>query len=136
MWLIPLPVARPASTGIEEGTKDRPCVVIVAVTREDGDTMVTVAPVTHVPPRVAGEGVEIPSATKSRLGLDDGRSWIVVTEINRFRWRDQTSAHCPVNRLAPIPTACCHRACSGRSRRGLGDGCGHGSYVLRREDRR
>ena len=57
--------------------------------------MVTVAPVTHVPPRVAGEGVEIPSATKSRLGLDDGRSWIVVTEINRFRW--------PGPDLRPLP---------------------------------
>jgi len=35
---------------------------------------------------MAGEGVEIPAATKMRLGLDEGRSWIVVTEINRFRW--------------------------------------------------
>jgi hypothetical protein len=81
--------------GWEEGTKDRPCVVVLAVAREDGDTVVTVAPVTHTPPRMAGEAVEIPAATKGRLGLDDGRSWIVVTEVNRFRW--------PGHDLRPVP---------------------------------
>jgi hypothetical protein len=30
--------------------------------------------------------VEIPQATKRRLGLDDGRSWVVVSEGNRFVW--------------------------------------------------
>jgi hypothetical protein len=28
----------------------------------------------------------IPAATKRRLGLDDARSWIIVTESNRFIW--------------------------------------------------
>ena len=30
--------------------------------------------------------MEIPPAVKRRLGLDDARSWIVVSEINRFVW--------------------------------------------------
>jgi hypothetical protein len=30
--------------------------------------------------------VEIPHATKRRLGLDDARSWVVLTEANRFAW--------------------------------------------------
>lgn len=30
--------------------------------------------------------VEIPAATKRRLGLDDECSWIVLTESNRFVW--------------------------------------------------
>ncbi|WP_371072442.1 MULTISPECIES: hypothetical protein [unclassified Sinorhizobium] len=30
--------------------------------------------------------IEIPAATKHRLGLDDERSWIVLTESNRFVW--------------------------------------------------
>ncbi|MBZ0261591.1 MAG: hypothetical protein K8F90_13440, partial [Hyphomicrobiales bacterium] len=30
--------------------------------------------------------VEIPQATKRRLGLDDARSWVVLTEANRFTW--------------------------------------------------
>jgi len=81
--------------GLEEGTKNRPCVVVLAVTSEDGDTVVTVAPITHTPPRIAGEAVEIPAATKDRLGLDEGRSWIVVNEINRFRW--------PGVDLLPVP---------------------------------
>jgi hypothetical protein len=47
--------------------------------------MVTVASVAHVPPRMAFEAVELPAATKGRLGLEYGRSWVVFTEINRFR---------------------------------------------------
>ena len=81
--------------GHEEGTKNRPCVVVLAVTSEDGITVVTVAPVTHTPPRTPGEAVEIPAATKLRLGLDEGRSWIVVNEINRFIW--------PGVDLLPVP---------------------------------
>lgn len=72
--------------GLEEGSKDRPCVVVLAITHEDDDTVVTVAPVTHTPPRMAGEAVEIPASTKIRLGLDEGRAWVVVSEANRFRW--------------------------------------------------
>lgn len=48
--------------------------------------IVTVAPVTHLPPRTQAEAVKIPYKTKQRLGLDEERSWIVVTEINRFIW--------------------------------------------------
>ncbi len=48
--------------------------------------MVTVAPLTHSSPRSASEGVEVPAATKQRLGLDAARSWVVVSEVNRFVW--------------------------------------------------
>ena len=72
--------------GREEGVKDRPCVVILSVRREEGEQVVTVAPITHTPPRQAKEAIELPAATKRRLGLDDARSWIVATEINRFAW--------------------------------------------------
>jgi hypothetical protein len=30
--------------------------------------------------------VEIPAATKRRLGLDDERFWVVLSEANRFLW--------------------------------------------------
>ena len=72
--------------GQEEGRKDRPCVVILSAVKELGEWMVTVAPVTHTPPRSAVEAVEIPLTTKQRLGLDDERSWVVVSEVNRFIW--------------------------------------------------
>jgi hypothetical protein len=72
--------------GLEEGTKNRPVVIVLSATEEDGSTVVTVAPVTHRAPASPNEAVEIPAATKSRLGLDFQRSWVVVTEVNRFRW--------------------------------------------------
>jgi hypothetical protein len=53
----------------------------------DGKQLVTVAPVTHSAPSSPGEGVEIPLATKQRLGLDDARSWVIVSEVNDFVWR-------------------------------------------------
>jgi hypothetical protein len=72
--------------GREEGVKDRPCAVLLAITDEAGDQKVIVLPITHTAPTAAAHAVEIPAATKRRLGLDDDRSWIVVTEANRFTW--------------------------------------------------
>jgi hypothetical protein len=72
--------------GLEEGLKDRPCAVILVVVDEDGDKVATVLPVTHAPPSDAADAVEIPAATKRRPGLDEERSWIVVTEANEFEW--------------------------------------------------
>ena len=46
----------------------------------------TVLPITHTPPSNPALAVEIPHPTKRRLGLDDDRSWIVLTEANRFVW--------------------------------------------------
>lgn len=72
--------------GKEEGTKNRPCVVVLAVAADGGETVVTVVPVTHSPPENPKDAVEIPTLTKRRLGLDDARSWIVIKEANRFLW--------------------------------------------------
>ncbi len=33
-----------------------------------------------------GDGFEIPARVKVHLGLDAARCWIMVTELNRFRW--------------------------------------------------
>ena len=72
--------------GQEEGVKDRPCAVILVVADDQGDKVVTVLPVTHTPPSGAAPAVEIPYMTKQRLGLDAQRSWVVLTEANRFVW--------------------------------------------------
>jgi hypothetical protein len=73
--------------GREEGRKDRPSVIILAVRRKaDGATVVTVLPITHSAPRDPKAAVEIPQRVKKHLGLDDRRSWIVVTEGNEFVW--------------------------------------------------
>lgn len=78
---------REAREGQEEGRKDRPCVVALAVQRQpDGETWVTVLPVTHSAPRDATTAVEIPPAVKRHLGLDDAGSWVVVSEGDQFVW--------------------------------------------------
>ena len=72
--------------GQEEGGKDRPCAVVLATTDEAGDQVVTVLPISHAPPSDPLLAVEIPAAVKRRLKLDEDRSWVVLTEANRFRW--------------------------------------------------
>lgn len=74
--------------GQEEGIKDRPCAVVLCMQNEDQDKIVTVLPITHTPPSISGAEffIEIPVATKRRLNLDSERSWIVLTEANRFIW--------------------------------------------------
>ena len=83
--------------GNEEGRKDRPCAIVVARQLVAGRAIVTVVPVTHVPPRDPNDAVEIPAALKAHLGLDDLPSWIVVTETNDFLW--------PGPDLRPLPNA-------------------------------
>ena len=47
---------------------------------------VYVLPVTRSPPDDDTEAVAIPAAVRQRLGLDEERSWIVVSEANVFTW--------------------------------------------------
>ena len=72
--------------GREEGVKDRPCAIVLTTQDEEDDTIVTVVPITHVPPDQSKQAIEIPLPTKRRLGLDSERSWVLLTEINRFVW--------------------------------------------------
>lgn len=72
--------------GVEEGSKDRPCAIVMMVHDECGEDVVTVLPITHTPPQSPADALEIPPTTKRRLRLDDDRSWVVITESNRFYW--------------------------------------------------
>jgi hypothetical protein len=71
-----------ARAGREEGVKDRPCAIILVILREGEHPIVRVLPVTHAAPA----DLEIPLATKQRLGLDSERSWVVLSEANDFIW--------------------------------------------------
>jgi hypothetical protein len=73
-------------SGQVEGGKARPCVVVLSVRDCSGDKVVTVAPITHSVPADHGVAVEIPLPTKVRLGLDDERARVIVSEVNRFIW--------------------------------------------------
>lgn len=81
--------------GHEEGSKDRPCAIVMAITDEDGEWEVLVLPITHSPPANPTDVIEIPTETKKRLGLDSDRSWIAITEANEFLW--------PGPDLRPVP---------------------------------
>lgn len=72
--------------GHDEGRKNRPCVIVLAVEEHDGAVAVTVAPITHRAPDDASLAVEIPLRVKQHLGLDDERSWVILQEVNQFDW--------------------------------------------------
>ncbi|MET3522761.1 growth inhibitor PemK [Mesorhizobium abyssinicae] len=82
-------------TGQDEGRKDRPCVIVLAVDRGADGLNVTVVPVTHVPPVDPWLAIELPPAVKQHLGLDSERSWVMLHEGNRFAW--------PGFDLRPVP---------------------------------
>jgi hypothetical protein len=75
-----------ARVGREDGAKDRPCGIVLTRVIRSGNTVAYVLPITHTPPLKDEHGIEIPQATKRRLGLDAERSWIVTTELNQFTW--------------------------------------------------
>jgi len=72
--------------GHDEGRKDRPSVIVLSVEEAGTDgTTVMVLPITHSEPP-PGEGIEIPTAIKRHLGLDEARSWVIISEGNEFLW--------------------------------------------------
>jgi hypothetical protein len=75
-----------AARGAESASKTRPCAIVLARQTVEGRTVVTVVAVTHSPPLDASEAIEIPPHIKRHLGLDDERSWIVLSEVNDFLW--------------------------------------------------
>jgi len=86
-----------ARQGREEGTKDRPCAIVLVALREGEHPIVRVLPATHTPPTNPEDALEVPTATKERLGLDGERSWVVLSEANDFIW--------PGPDLRPLPSA-------------------------------
>lgn len=73
--------------GATEGVKDRPCAIVVASRRDpDGDIETVVAPITHQPPEDPAASIEIPAVICKSLGLDSGRHWLRLDELNGFAW--------------------------------------------------
>jgi hypothetical protein len=75
-----------ALQGMDEGSKDRPCAVILVILEKGRRLLVRVLPITHSPPTDKDGALEIPLETKKRLGLDDERFWVILDEANDFRW--------------------------------------------------
>jgi PemK-like, MazF-like toxin of type II toxin-antitoxin system len=70
----------------DQGEKKRPAVIVLTTRSERGQTIVTVAPITHSEPRTGAHAIEPPAMVKQHLGLDSQASWIICNELNEFVW--------------------------------------------------
>lgn len=73
-------------SGISEGRKNRPCVIVLSIRKENNEDVVSVVPITHTQPKDNSTAVEIPIKVKKYLGLDNEKSWIILDELNEFTW--------------------------------------------------
>ena len=60
--------------------------VVIVTQSADGLEQVIVAPLTSQAPRRDQRAIEVPEVVRRQLGLSAERSWIVVSEVNRFAW--------------------------------------------------
>ncbi len=72
--------------GRDEGVKDRPVAIVLVTQSINGLDQVHVVPMTSKPPVRGQQAIEVPQAVRRQLGLSAERSWIIVTEWNRFTW--------------------------------------------------
>jgi hypothetical protein len=86
--------SREAAVGLEQG-KDRPACLVAASDSIALPRFVVILPITHTPPDNDTVGIEIPAKVRQAIGLDDARSWVIVSEHNVDKW--------PNGGLAPIP---------------------------------
>jgi hypothetical protein len=94
-WTIPKPAEvvaysylwhREAAAGRDEGVKDRPVVVVVAIRKRPHGTQLIVVPITTRLPRNGDAAIEVPARVRQHLGLGDDKCWIVADEYNLFTW--------------------------------------------------
>lgn len=83
---------REAEAGDRQGHKDRPAAIILSRTA-GGETIVV--PITHTEPLDPATALEVPEDERRRIGLDEERSWVMLTEFNAFVW--------PGADLSPVP---------------------------------
>lgn len=77
--------SREAAAGRDHG-KDRPACLVAASEPVVRPQYVVILPITHSPPSGDTVGVEIPRRVCEALGLDDARSWVIVSEHNVDEW--------------------------------------------------
>jgi hypothetical protein len=74
-----------AASGRDQG-KDRPACLVAASDASAAPRFVVLLPVTHTPPTGDTVGIEIPQRVREALGLDDARSWVIVSDHNVGEW--------------------------------------------------
>lgn len=76
-----------AAAGHVEGRKSRPCAIVMAVQQTEGlPPLVAVVPITHSAHPNPELAIELPRRVAAHLGLDSQPSWVVVEDVNVFRW--------------------------------------------------
>ncbi len=78
--------------------KERPACLVAALDDEASPQLVVVLPITHSRPKAPSAGVEIPQAVAEKLGLDEARSWVVVSQANVDFWPNAGIAPLPARR--------------------------------------
>ena len=83
------------AASVRTAGKERPACLVGTLDDDADPQLVVILPITRSRPRTPTVGIEIPQAVAEKLGLDDARSWIIVSEANIDFW--------PNAGLAPIP---------------------------------
>ena len=86
--------SREAAVGRQQG-EDRPACLVAASDNSTTPKFVVLLPITHAPPLGDTVAIEIPPKVCEAIGLDEERSWIVISEYNVDEW--------PNAGLSPIP---------------------------------
>jgi hypothetical protein len=76
-------------SGRYEASKDRPCAIVMAArVKETDDVQVVVVPITHAEPlpHEVQTSIEVPPKIAKAIGLDTGRHWVRISQLNRFIW--------------------------------------------------
>ncbi|MBI5120575.1 MAG: hypothetical protein HZA67_06180 [Rhodospirillales bacterium] len=84
-----------ALAGADTAQKERPACVVLVFDHPERGKSVLLLPITHSPPKAGQGAVEIPLRVKQHLGLDEERSWVLVSECNIDIW--------PTPDIRPLP---------------------------------
>jgi hypothetical protein len=104
---VPLPEPRPglvirydylwtreAAAGRVQG-KERPACLVAASDSSISPRFIVILPITHTRPNKNTVGIEIPAKVRAALGLDDTKSWVIVSEHNVDEWPNAGPAPIP-----------------------------------------
>lgn len=73
-----------AASRTPDGAKDRPCCVVIAHARANGQTELYLAAISSKPPLESQVAIKVPEIERRRAGLSKyDQAWVYVDEMNR-----------------------------------------------------
>ncbi len=79
--------SREAQRGVQEGSKARPSVVLLATEQDDDPLKVVLLPITHSEPNNLADAFLIPTDEAKSAGLDEAKNYVSLIEYNQFEWK-------------------------------------------------